>query len=82
MLRQTHNYFDRKTLRVFLLCLWLLPLLMGGCPEFRDSLVNVADSLTRGLIFGTDTRDNLVVTARDGVINAFLDLFFDQLRGS
>ena len=60
----------------------MLPLLMGGCPEFRDSLVSVADSLTRGLIFHTDTPNNLINAASVGVINAVLDLFFNKLRGN
>ena len=60
----------------------MLPLLMGGCPEFRDSLVSVADSLTRGLIFGTDSPDNLINAASVSIVNAALDLFFDQFRSN
>jgi hypothetical protein len=38
----------------------LLPILMGGCPDFRDESVAAIETATRG------------------VINAGLDLFFEQ----
>jgi len=40
----------------------LLPVLMGGCPEFRDQTVTAVETATRGLL------------------DAALDLFFDQFR--
>ena len=39
-----------------------LPLLMGGCPEFRNEIVNAFE------------------TAARGVVDAALDLAFDQFR--
>ena len=74
MSRKTHKLRNGRTLRVLFLVCSMLPLLMGGCPEFRDSLVSVADSLTRGLIFRTDSPDNLIDAATVSVVNAALDL--------
>ena len=48
-------------LAVLALCL-MLPILGGGCPEFRDQSVAAVESATRG------------------VMNAGLDLLFDQFR--
>jgi hypothetical protein len=45
------------------LCL-LLPMILGGCPEFQDEFVNALD------------------TAVSGLLNAALDLYFDQFRSS
>jgi len=45
------------------LCL-MLPLLMGGCPEFQSQAVDAFETATRG------------------VIDAAVDLFFDQFRPS
>ncbi|MFH0981519.1 MAG: hypothetical protein V2A79_08270 [Planctomycetota bacterium] len=42
--------------------LLLLPILMGGCPEFQDESVAAIETASRG------------------VLNAGLDLFFDQFR--
>jgi hypothetical protein len=46
-----------------LLCL-ILPLLMGGCPEFQSQAVDAFETATRS------------------VIDAAVDLFFDQFRPS
>jgi len=40
----------------------LLPLLMGGCPEFQDQAVDAVETAVRG------------------VVDAAVDLLFDQLR--
>ena len=40
----------------------ILPLVLGGCPEFQDQVVNALD------------------TAVSGLVNAALDLYFDQFR--
>jgi hypothetical protein len=42
----------------------LLPLVLGGCPEFRNDVVNSIDTATRG------------------ILNAALDLLFNQFRNS
>ena len=42
--------------------LLLLPILMGGCPEFQDDVVTAFETATRGLV------------------NAALELLFDQYR--
>ncbi len=43
------------------MCL-LLPLILGGCPDFQGEVVNAVD------------------TAVSGLLNAALDLYFDQFR--
>ncbi len=42
----------------------LLPMVMGGCPDFQDEVVNAVD------------------TAVSGLLNAALDLYFDQFRAN
>ncbi|UCG32012.1 MAG: hypothetical protein JSU68_10145 [Phycisphaerales bacterium] len=58
----------------------LLPGLLGGCPEFRNSTVDAIDAATRDFIFGTTEPLDAVGTAGVGIMNAALDLFFDQFR--
>jgi hypothetical protein len=61
--------------------LFLLPLLLaGGCPDFRDSAVDAVDTATRDLIFSRQEPGEVAQTAADTLINAALDLFFDQFR--
>lgn len=43
------------------MCLFL-PMILGGCPDFQDEVVNAVD------------------TAVSGLLNAALDLYFDQFR--
>lgn len=50
-----------KRLAAVGLCL-LLPVLMGGCPEFRNESVTAFETASRG------------------VLDAAIDLFFDQFR--
>ena len=64
---------------VFALCL-LVPILQGGCPDFRNSVVDAADTTTRDLIFGTQDVGTSIKTGLDSVLNAALDLFFGQFR--
>ena len=45
------------------LCL-LLPMILGGCPDFQDEVVNAVD------------------TAVSGLLNAALNLYFDQFRSN
>ena len=45
---------------VCLLCL-LIPVMLGGCPEFRDNAVSAVDSFTRSMI--------------NSVLDLFFDLF-------
>jgi hypothetical protein len=61
------------------LCL-ILPLVAGGCPDFRNGVVDAVDVATRSLIFNTAEPDQAFLTASESIINSALDLFFDQFR--
>ena len=61
------------------LCL-LLPLLMGGCPEFRNDVVGVFETATRSALFGTEDALAITTSARGSLIDATIDLIFDQFR--
>ncbi len=58
----------------------LLPFLLGGCPEFRNSSVDAVDSATRSVVLGDTTEQEAADAAALGVLSAALDLFFDQFR--
>jgi hypothetical protein len=61
------------------LCL-LVPLLMGGCPEYRDDLVGVFETATRDVLLGTEDEWTIANTVRGAVVDATIDLVFDQFR--
>jgi hypothetical protein len=58
----------------------LLSTLMGGCPDFRNGVVDAIDSASRSVLLGDAGYDEAVETAVVGVFDAALDLFFDQFR--
>ena len=58
----------------------LTPALMGGCPEFRNGLVNIANDATQSVVLGDQDRDAAWETAVRGALGATIDLLFDQLR--
>ena len=58
----------------------LLPALFGGCPELRNSSVDAIDNATRSVVLGDATRVDAADTATTSVLNAVLDLFFEQFR--
>ena len=58
----------------------LAPLLMGGCPEFRDEIVGVFETATRGVLLGTEDEWTIAYTARASIVDATIDLFYDQFR--
>ena len=72
---------DRPTGRhvLFALCL-LLPALLGGCPEYRNDVVGALESAARGLIITDEDQRAIVETARDSIIDASINLLFDQYR--
>lgn len=57
-----------------------LPALMGGCPEFRNDLVTIANEATQAVVLGGESQDTVVDTAVRGALGAAIDLLFDQLR--
>ncbi len=76
-----HRSTKRLTgLRRILVLLLILPAVMGGCPDFRNGVIDSVDAATRGLLFGSTALDAALGTAAQGIINAALDLLFAQLR--
>lgn len=59
------------------LCL-LLPLLMGGCPEFRNDIVSVMETATRSALLGTDDELTIANAVRVSFVDVTIDLIFDQ----
>ncbi len=59
---------------------FLLPLLMGGCPEFRDELISVIETATRSALFDAEDTQTIADTAATSLADATLDLIFDQFR--
>jgi hypothetical protein len=53
-------------------------MLMGGCPDFQNATVAAVDAATRSLIFTDATGEEAAATAGVGILNAALDLFFEQ----
>ena len=63
------------------LCL-LLPLLMGGCPEFRDDVVSVFQTATEAALLSTEDAWTIVNATRVSLVDATIDLVFDSLRSN
>ena len=63
-----------------ILCL-LLPLLAGGCPDFRNDVVSVVEEATRSLIFASQSPEQVIEIAGTGLLDSVIDLVFDQFRG-
>lgn len=61
------------------LCL-LLPFLMGGCPEFRNEVVNAVDTAVQGVVLGDVETDEAFDSASQAALGAAFDLLFDQFR--
>ena len=59
---------------------FLLPFLMGGCPEFRNDVVSVLEAATRSALLGAEDAASITDTATTSLVGAAIDLFFDPLR--
>lgn len=60
----------------------LLPLLMGGCPEFRNDVVGVFESAARSTLLGAEDEWTIVHASRGALVDATIDLVFDVLRAN
>ncbi len=58
----------------------VLPMLVGGCPEVRNQLVDIAETATRTIIFTEVDPQKTLENVIYGVVDAGIDLIFDQLR--
>ncbi len=56
------------------------PLTVGGCPEVRNQLVDIAETATRTVIFTDQDPQQTLENVIYGIVDAGLDLVFDQLR--
>jgi hypothetical protein len=55
---------------------------MGGCPDFQNATVAAIDAATRSVIFTDATGEDAATTASVGILNAALDLFFEQFMAN
>ena len=58
----------------------LVPLSLGGCPEVRNQLVDIAETATRTVIFTDQDPQQTLENVIYGIVDAGLDLVFDQFR--
>ena len=58
----------------------LLPVLAGGCPEFRNQLVDATETAARNILLSEQDCQETAEAAMLDVAGALLDLFFDQFR--
>ena len=56
----------------------LVPFMMGGCPEFRDDVVAIFETATRSALLGSDDRLTITNAVRTSLVDATIDLFYDQ----
>ena len=61
------------------LCL-LLPLVMGGCPDYGDDVAGVFETATRTALLGVEDEWTIASVVRGSLVDATIDLFFDQFR--
>ena len=57
-----------------------LSAVLGGCPDFRNSVVDAVESATTTVLLDAGDPQDATATAARGVASAALTLFFDQLR--
>ena len=77
--RRCCNNPPRRVLAIAAL-LVLLPTLMGGCPTFRNEVVDIANTATTSIILSEDETSETLETAFNQALVATINLFFDQLR--
>ena len=61
------------------LCL-LLPLVMGGCPDYRDDIAGEFETATRTALLGVEDEWTISSAVRGSFVDATIDLLFDQFR--
>ena len=52
----------------------LLPLLMGGCPEFRNDVVGVFETAMRSALLGAEDEWTIVHATRGALVDATVDV--------
>ena len=76
--RETHpRAFTRLTITALAL---LLPATLAGCPEFRNQVVDAAETAALGIILADQEPCEAWEAAGLEITGAVLDLFFDQFR--
>ena len=60
---------------------FLLPFLMGGCPEFRNDVTSVFEGAVRTTLLGSEDEWTIASIVRGSITDATIDLVFDQFRG-
>lgn len=76
--RRTHRQaFNRVVLLALTL---LLPATVAGCPEFRNQVVDAAETAALGILLADEEPCAAFEVAGRDIAGAALDLFFDQFR--
>jgi hypothetical protein len=76
--RQAHEQAFGRTIPLALAL--LLPATVAGCPEFRNQVVDAAETAAINIILAEEEPCTAFEAAGLDVIGAALDLFFDQFR--
>lgn len=69
-----------RTAGTLLVLALILPGLLGGCPEFRNNVLDSLQSATQSVLVGGVQPDDALETAGLGVVSALVELAFDALR--
>ncbi len=78
VVEQRHRVVRRQAMAFALL--GLLPLLMGGCPQFRNSSVDALGTATKSVLLGGGDTNEALDVASLSVLDSAIDLLFDQFR--
>ena len=52
---------------------FISPILMGGCPEFGDEFITVANGATQSIILGDTAPDQAIESATRSIASAVID---------
>jgi len=59
---------------------FLLPFLMGGCPDFQNDIAGVFEGAVRTALLGSEDDWTIASIVRGSFTDATIDLVFDQFR--
>ena len=77
---RTERHQRRFACAVVLMAVLLLPAVTGGCPEFRNQLVDATETAALGILLADEEPCAAFEAAGRQVIGAALGLIFDQFR--
>ena len=80
MLRRRSKTVQRTRNIVLSALVFLIPALMGGCPEFQNNVVNIANEAAQNVLLSNGDAQSTLENATRSVLSAAFDLLFDQFR--